>query len=335
MIPRSAAIAAAALLVSLLLHLLGLGWGAPERLEPAVEDRAGDAVAMGNAFEDVAEDLSEPVPPEPAPVPETPPEPDLAEATTSEALVASPSPEQVLAPRGTPGEPSEPVAPQEAPEAATTPVPQPDIPEQLAALPPEPAEPVAPAESNTPPAPETPEQASEPEEAVELTPQDEGEQTPLAVATSPRPRLPEREPPSQQTPRDDNVDEFSNLRSPPLIESPLAAHLRGETQLNVQSSGGSGFLDSGGSGNASETNYAGRVLVHLNRSLTVKVTGHGAAWVFFEINPDGSLASVGIIDSNGTQELRDAAVAQVRNAAPFPRPPNGKSRQLTFIYRNR
>lgn len=324
MIPRSAVIAAAALVLSLVLHLLGLGWSSLDRVEPEIQDNTGDVVAMGNAFEDVAEEVSDPVPPEPAPAPQPPPEPEQTEATTSQALVASPSPEQVFAPQGTPGEPSEPVAPQEAPAPAAAPASQPVLPEQVAALPPEPAEPVA--------QPDTSEPVADPQE---VTPPEQVEDTQLAVAASPRPRLPERQPEAQGTPRRDEADAFSNLLSPPLIESPLAAYMRGETQLDVQPSGGSGFLGSSGSGNAGETNYAGRVLVHLNRSLTVKVTGYGAAWVFFQINPDGSLASVSIIDSNGSQELRNAAIQQVRNAAPFPRPPDGKSRQLTFIYRNR
>lgn len=339
MIRRSAAIATAALLLSLLVHFLGLGFTARIPAGPSVEESANDAVALGNAFEDVAEADSEPVPPEPAQEPETPveeaPEPTPSELTTSEALVASPTPEEVFAPQGSPGEISEPVAPQEAPEPPTSPEPEPDEPQQLAALPPS-AEPVAPVELEAI-EPETPEEAVEPDpdRLEDVTPETETENSELAVVASPRPRLPERQPTEQTAPQSDSSSKYSELLSPPLIESPLAAHLRGETNLVVrQNGGGLGFLDSGGSGNSTVTNYAGRVLAHLNRSLTVRGSAQGAAWVFFEINPDGSLAWVRIIDSAGLREIDEAAKAQVRKAAPFPRPPNGGSRQLTFVYRN-
>ncbi|MDU9004533.1 energy transducer TonB family protein [Sedimentitalea todarodis] len=329
MIRRSAGIATAAVLLSLLVHFLGLALTSGRATGPSVEDSSTDAVALGNAFEDVAEAVSEPVSPEPMP------EPTPSEITTSEALVASPTPEEVFAPQGSPGEVSEPVAPQVAPEPSAAPAPQPDEPQEIAALPP-PAEPVAPVEREAL-APETPEVAVEPdpEGVQEVTPETETDSSDLAVVASPRPRLPERQPTTETAARSDSSTKYSELLSPPLIESPLAAHLRGETDLVVrQNGGGSGFLDSGGSGNSTVTNYAGQVLAHLNRSLTVRGSAQGAAWVFFEINPDGTLAFVRIINSAGVREIDEAAKAQVRKAAPFPRPPKGASRQLTFVYRN-
>lgn len=334
MIRQSAAIATAAVLISLLIHFLGVGLTSGRPEEPSAKDGASDVVALGNAFEDVAEAVSEPVPPEPTPALETPvepaPEPELSEVTTSDALVASPTPEQVFAPQGSPGEIAEPVAPQAAPEPPADTAQQPDPPQEVAALPP-PAEPVAPVESE-PIAPDTPELAAEPEPEGQEPVAPEPDRSELAVVTSPRPRLPERQP---VAPQSDSANEFSELLSPPLIESPLAAHVRGDTNLIVSQNGGSGFLESGGSGNSDVTNYAGRVLVHLNRTLTVRTPAHGAAWVHFVINADGTLARVGIVDSSGSQEIEQAAMAQVRKAAPFPRPPDGASRQLTFVYRNR
>lgn len=334
MIPRSAAIATAAVVLSLLLHFIGLGFTSGNPTEPSAKDDATDVVALGNAFEDVAETISEPVQPEPDPAPETPvepaPEPELSEVTTSEALVASLTPEQVFAPQGSPGELAEPVTPQTAPEPPAETAAQPDAPQESAAVP-APTEPVAPVESE-PIATETPELAAEPDPDGQEAVTPESELSELAVVTSPRPRIPERQP---TEPQSDSSTEFGALLSPPLIESPLAAHVRGDAKLVVSQSGGSGFQDSGGSGNSDVTNYAGRVLVHLNRSLTVRATAHGAAWVHFVINSDGTLAQVGIVDSTGSQEIEQAAMAQVRKAAPFPRPPKGASRQLTFVYRNR
>jgi len=74
--------------------------------------------------------------------------------------------------------------------------------------------------------------------------------------------------------------------------------------------------------------------MHLNRATVVHVSGRGFARVLFQINPDGSLAWVDVIDSSGSDEIDRAAKAQVQNAAPFPRPPNGKSRKLSFAYRS-
>lgn len=318
MIRRSAAIATAAVLLSLLVHVLGLGLTSPSQTDPTAEQSATDVVALGNAFEDVAEAVSEPVAPEPDPV----------DASTSEALVASPTPEQVFAPEGSPGEIAEPVAPPPAPQPDATTDPQ-----QRAALA-APADPVAPVEREAID-PETPALTVEPDPPNPEEVRSETDSSDLAVVASPRPRRPDRQPVAQTAPQNDNSTEFGELLSPPLIESPLAAHLRGEAELVVRQEGGSGFLESGGSGNSDVTNYAGRVLVHLNRSLTVRATAHGAAWVHFVINPDGTLAQVGIVDSTGSQEIEQAAMKQVRDAAPFPRPPKGISRQLTFVYRNK
>lgn len=78
----------------------------------------------------------------------------------------------------------------------------------------------------------------------------------------------------------------------------------------------------------------GLVLVHLNQSEPVYVSARGFAQVFFQIDPDGSLAWVDIVDTSGSAELERAAKEQVRRAAPFPRPPNGTSRKLSFYYQN-
>ncbi|MBV1894823.1 MAG: hypothetical protein KUG70_00095, partial [Rhodobacteraceae bacterium] len=103
MIRRSTAIAIAAILLSLLVHFVGLIFTSarvqPERSDM---DATNDVVALGNAFEDVAENLSEPVPPETTPKPEPQteavPEPELVETPTSEVHVASSNPQQTNSP---------------------------------------------------------------------------------------------------------------------------------------------------------------------------------------------------------------------------------------------
>ena len=55
----------------------------------------------------------------------------------------------------------------------------------------------------------------------------------------------------------------------------------------------------------------------------------------FIISPDGTLAWVDIIDGSGVPEIDRAAKEQVRRGAPFPRPPEGRSRKLNFVYQIR
>ena len=102
MIRRSTTIAAIAILVSLVVHLLGLGFSADIQPEQTAGATQSETLAVGNAFEDIADTVTPPVEPEQAPPPETPveetPPPDPADLPTSHALVASVDPQAVAAP---------------------------------------------------------------------------------------------------------------------------------------------------------------------------------------------------------------------------------------------
>ncbi len=412
MIRRSTAIATAAILLSLLVHFAGLSVTSRVQPEPPGDDTTTDVVALGNAFEDLAENLSEPVTPETTPSPEpqteTVPEPELADTPTSEALVASPNPQDTASPdTGSarvaqpdttgPSEPTEGRVPEpetvepsggdegttadaavtprvepetvaEAPKGNPEAIPEPveavtgepvltppvaPAPQRLAALPvpitpalpvtpaPEPsAVPVIPLERETV-APVTPETTVEPtpEDPETAKAEEEFGGSDLAVATSLRPRMSPRRPSAEPMGLRDGSTDFSELLFPAPMESPLTAYLRGQTDLIVRQnggaqSGGRGFLDSRSPGNSGVTNYAGQVLVYLNRAPVARLTARGSARVYFEINADGTLARVDILDSTGSREIDRAAKAQVRSAAPFPPPPQGASRRLTFVYRS-
>lgn len=370
MIRGSVFVAILAALVSLVVHILGLSMTAPNLAEPPTTETAPDTVALGNSFEDLAETPPEPVEPEQAEAPEppieTPPEPEPAEIPTSQAKVASPDPQRVFAPDTGTSQIAQPEAPEPeviepvgqpdseesaSDEATETPAVEPDTvteapqgtpdapvetpveapvapePEQLAALPaPEAmAVPVIPLERD----------AVEPEISVEPTPEDPEEtESEQAVTASIRPRLPDRRP--QTTPQDTqrNLRNFDNLKFPEqTIDSPLIVYRREGVDAFTRSN--SGTRSGGrGPGNANETNYAGRVLVHLNRAPPVFVKTRGFAQVFFQIDPDGSLAWVDIIRSSGSPDVERAAREQVRVAAPFPPPPGGVSRKLSFYYQN-
>lgn len=136
----------------------------------------------------------------------------------------------------------------------------------------------------------------------------------------------------------ESAEPFADLRRPTeIFESPLTAYTEGRKnafagQRSGRQSGGLGDGGGRGPGNSDTTDYAGLVLVHLNRTPPIAVSTPGWARVIFRINPDGSLASVDIIDGSGSPDVDRAARAQIRLGVPFPRPPDGRSRMLNFVY---
>lgn len=56
----------------------------------------------------------------------------------------------------------------------------------------------------------------------------------------------------------------------------------------------------------------------------------GRPAVAFSLSPSGSLAGVSLARSSGHGELDAEAVAMVRRAAPFPRPPAGAPRSFSI-----
>ena len=241
------------------------------------------------------------------------------------------------APEGSQRAPVAPVT--RAPLLAATPSPSPRLEanERVAAAPvsPVPVPPVnlSPGPEAIPIAPSEPDVAEieAPADAPEIAPEqaEDGSSGPigsiLAVRSSPRPA-------ARSTRRSAAASETTGDGPPPLLlsESPLTAYAR-----DGSLGGWTGRRGTGGSGNAAVGNYAGRVLVHLNNTPPVGATARGSARVVFVINPDGTLASVDVVQSTGTFELDNAAKSQVRRAAPFPVPPGGTSRRLSFIYRSR
>ncbi|WP_299285946.1 energy transducer TonB [uncultured Tateyamaria sp.] len=394
MIRRSTAIGVGALILSLIIHVVGLSLTGADVASPETADQGVERVEVGDDFADLAETSITPVEPTPAEPPEppeeTPPEPTEAEAPTSEALVASSNPQATFAPDSGPADAvqptvNEPVSPEttdgqeggassDAPQT-TAPAPAPTPPVETetqevaegspdadpSALPPV-AAPFAPPAVTEPvvtpptaplaaaPLPDViaalPPEAQPPEVPpanVEVQNQPpESETSEAGTTTSLRPQL-RPTPPSSQ--RFGAVDGSAGQSSPPppapptnLIESPLTAFKRDGTNLFAgrrarSQSSGSRSGGSLGPGNSNVTNYAGRVLMQLNRVPPVAVSVRGWARVLFRINPDGTLATVDIIDGSGSSEVERAAREHVRRGAPFPPPPGGQSRALNFVYR--
>lgn len=299
----------------------------PETVQPA-----------GGKDAQVSDAATQPV--EPDTVAQTPRGTSAATAPPAEALAAQPAPElsvaptperlAALPPAATPAVPSTPVAPTPTPSAV------PVIPVAPEAVEPDVTEPIETSPDTV--EPETPDTSADPETTDLVEAEDETSASDQTLTSSLRPRLPTRRPPAEPEGRPEGT-ETAETRPPQsrLIESPLTAYRRDGTDLTILQdggtrSGGLGFQNSRGPGNSDVTNYAGRVLVHLNRVPAVRVVGRGWARVFFEINPDGSLGSVGIIEGVGPMDIERAARAQIRAAVPFPRPPDGNVRRMSFVY---
>ncbi len=199
---------------------------------------------------------------------------------------------------------------------------------------PEPAEPPAP-EASPPVAPDTPEPdmviAALPDAPEILTPEEAETGASSAVARSLRP--PKDRPSAEALGVPDRPRQLR--ASPGRVVSPLAAYKNSGVDLLSGAGGGaSAFSGARGPGNATATNYAGQILMRLNRAPVVYASARGVARVSFQINADGSLGWIRILNSSGSRDIEEAARAQVRSAAPFPRPPSGTSKTLVFNYRN-
>ncbi len=351
MIRRSVLVAVAAFVLSLLVHMLGLSLGSGEAPAPALAENAIDVADVGSAFEDLSEALPEPEPPEPAQAPEPPdvvtPEPAAEEVPTSQALVASDNPQDVTMPdsgtaeviepdaAGPPENDAAPSQSEEAPDAAAES--QAAAPQEALESTAEPleAEPPAP-EASPPVAPDTPAPdiviAALPDAPEILSP--DGAETGASTAVARSLRPPKDRPSAEALGVPDRPRQ--PRASPGRVVSPLAAYKNsGVDLLSGAGGGGSAFSGARGPGNATATNYAGQILMRLNRAPVVYASARGVARVSFQINADGSLGWIRILNSSGSRDIEEAARAQVRSAAPFPRPPSGTSKTLVFNYRNR
>jgi TonB family protein len=285
--------------------------------------------------------------------------PDTGTLDVLEPDAVDPSPSDVITPETTahPGgdddrvedmavlRPLEPEAEAEPPEGSQAEIPDPIDSETVEAAPVPPVETATPApspstalspdpETHQPVLPETT-VAPAPDEPETVTAQDSEEATSSAVTTSLRP------PKERPSPATSGLREGTPAgRATGTIESPLTAYKRTGVDPFASAggaarSGATGFSGARNPGNAGTTNYAGQVLVQLNRFPPVDRSVRGAAQVSFGINPDGTVAWVNILRSTGHPGIRRAATAQVRRAAPFPPPPEGASQRMVFSYQRR
>ncbi|MEY8843053.1 TonB family protein [Cribrihabitans sp. XS_ASV171] len=78
-------------------------------------------------------------------------------------------------------------------------------------------------------------------------------------------------------------------------------------------------------GNASLSNYKGQVFRRIARARRGSVDMRGEVLVALTISGSGGLSGVRVARGSGSARLDSIALAQVKRAAPFPRPPDGLS----------
>ena len=76
-------------------------------------------------------------------------------------------------------------------------------------------------------------------------------------------------------------------------------------------------------GNAAASNYPGKIYAKIARTRQKNAGGRGIAHVSFSITSCGQAARVSVARSSGNARIDRAALAHVKRAAPFPKPPAG------------
>ncbi|KJS14620.1 MAG: hypothetical protein VR78_09845, partial [Hoeflea sp. BRH_c9] len=76
-------------------------------------------------------------------------------------------------------------------------------------------------------------------------------------------------------------------------------------------------------GNAAASNYPGKVYSKIARTRQRNTGGRGIAHVSFQITASGQVAGVSVSRSSGNSSVDRAAIAHVKRASPFPKPPAG------------
>lgn len=318
-------------------------------------EEAGPEPTESAAFEDFVEEALQPEEPEPAP--EAEPLEVIQPDTSTDIQVASDDPQETLAPDSGSEpenvgevEPVEDVIGAAPPTQGTdSPVPQgtPEATPQTVTEANETVETVE-AQDVTPPeeaAEDIVEQTVEadvPEIALEAV-EEEGDieavEAEEALASAVTRSL--RPPPSRPSEETFGAEEGTE----DATEQPGLASQLFETQrtgIDLLAEAGSSALygrpsldQARATGNATSTNYAGQVFMKLNRSLRVHRNEKGFAMLRFQILPNGQVGWVRIIRSGGSPNINIAATANVRSAAPFPRPPDGKPFEISVTFQSR
>lgn len=83
-------------------------------------------------------------------------------------------------------------------------------------------------------------------------------------------------------------------------------------------------------GNAAASNYPGKVRSKISRTRQRNAGGRGMARVRFSVSSSGAATGVSIARSSGNAKVDRAAVAHIKRASPFAKPPAGAQRQFVI-----
>jgi len=269
---------------------------------PPVEAKADSTETPDQTPEPTAEAGPEPSRPAPTPPP--------AEAADDSDLAAPASGDDAT---------TEPTATKPAPAAAAK------------------SEPAPPAKTETaeitqPPVPSTapePERASPVPVEAELAPPMPSKKVVEAAPEAPRPEKAEAPPPPVKAASEDNHDKQDAARS-------RQAKTRQVETRQVETKPSRQPMALGFSGGLFKPKAAPAPRAHGTSSRTYRAAvraavgrhrprgvGRGRVTVTFSVGPMGALRGVSVARSSGNSQLDQAALAAVRNAAPFPAPPSG------------
>ncbi|MEM8654320.1 MAG: TonB family protein [Pseudomonadota bacterium] len=268
-----------------------------------------------------------PARPEPQPVVTTETTDDLTEQPDPQAtIVAVPDAEPVPTPTLRATAPT--VTTPETVDAVTATVTAAPQPETLAAV--------------TPVAPTNP-TPTEPQAQPDTLTADEPDQLDLTQSLRPKVRsraFEERNKPDTPPPAPRRV-----TRAEPAPAAPLQRGNQAQTNQRAGQANGSadapaaqratGNQQSASVGNAAVSNYPGQVMKRIQRVRRPKVRTRGAATVAFRIASNGGLSAVSVARSSGSAELDRAAMQVIRQAAPFPTPPQGARRSFSIQIKGR
>jgi len=116
----------------------------------------------------------------------------------------------------------------------------------------------------------------------------------------------------------------------PAATAPGPQARAGESAAEAQGKGGSGGGNTDQAGNSAVSNFSGRVYQHLKRYQRGNTIGAGEAVIAFTVEPGGAARAIRVARTSGSSRFDHEAMALVRRASPFPRPPDGEAHSFTF-----
>ena len=293
-----------ALLASSLLHVAAMAVSPEFTQDVLIEgSNAQQAAALGSNFADLVKAGDE-----------------LAPVETEAVAVTHPPVETpATKPVETPRDVSEPVVPKTA--SASAPPPIKIEPAQsgslVAAVPVEPPQPAAPELAAVQPPIEQPDPV-EPEKADTRIEPVQPVETVVPVE-KPKPVV---EPEKKKAERKQKSS-AGNSKSRSKVNNKSGSQ-SGTKDAKSQSSGkNKSESKSRETGNAASSNYPGKVYAKVARTRQRNAGGSGVAHVRFIVGASGQATGVSIARSSGNSRIDRAALALVKRAAPFPKPPPG------------